>query len=203
MELKKSSSGKQMRGTYIAIFIPLGVAINVIGNLLAVALNLPIYLDSIGTIVVSAIMGPWVGVSLGILSNVVMSLMNGNILMSLYAVCSIATGLIVGFMVRYGKFTKIYHLIIATVSIAVVNAFLGAAVSAFVFGGISGGGGYNLLVGMMMAAVNDVFSAQFLISLPANLLDKGLAIVIGWVILKRLPESMKNLAGGKGLKTNS
>ena len=43
------TSKGRLRGTYIAIMIPIGVAINYIGGLIASSLGLPIYLDSIGT----------------------------------------------------------------------------------------------------------------------------------------------------------
>ena len=47
------SSKGRLRGTYIAIMIPLGVAINFVGGQIATSLGLPIYLDSIGTIIVA------------------------------------------------------------------------------------------------------------------------------------------------------
>ena len=50
------SSKGRLRGTYIAIMIPLGVAINYVGGQIASSLGLPIYLDSIGTVIVAAIM---------------------------------------------------------------------------------------------------------------------------------------------------
>ena len=49
------SSKGRLRGTYIAIMIPLGVAINYVGGQIASSLGLPIYLDSIGTVIVAAI----------------------------------------------------------------------------------------------------------------------------------------------------
>lgn len=52
------SSKGRLRSTYVAIMIPLGVAINFVGGQIATSLGLPIYLDSIGTIIVSAIMAP-------------------------------------------------------------------------------------------------------------------------------------------------
>ena len=61
------TSKGRLRGTYIAIMIPIGVAINYIGGLIASSLGLPIYLDSIGTVVVAAIMGPWVGAILSLI----------------------------------------------------------------------------------------------------------------------------------------
>ncbi len=74
------SSKGRLRGTYIAIMIPLGVAINYVGGQIASSLGLPIYLDSIGTVIVAAIMGPWVGAISGALYNIISALIGGNIL---------------------------------------------------------------------------------------------------------------------------
>ena len=64
------SSKGRLRGTYIAIMIPLVVAINYVGGQIATSLGLPIYLDSIGTIIVASIMGPWIGATSGVLYNI-------------------------------------------------------------------------------------------------------------------------------------
>ncbi|MFQ9901158.1 MAG: hypothetical protein ACLRWF_05510 [Ruthenibacterium sp.] len=74
------SSKGRLRGTYIAIMIPLGVAINYVGGQIATSLGLPIYLDSIGTIIVASIMGPWIGATSGVLYNIISSLVQGNIM---------------------------------------------------------------------------------------------------------------------------
>jgi energy-coupling factor transport system substrate-specific component len=50
------------------LLIPVAVAINFVGGQLAMALKLPIYLDSIGTMLVGLIAGPWVGAATGLLN---------------------------------------------------------------------------------------------------------------------------------------
>lgn len=102
------SSKGRLRGTYIAIMIPLGVAINYVGGQIATSLGLPIYLDSIGTIIVASIMGPWIGATSGVLYNIISSLVQGNIMASLFGLCNIGSGLIVGYMARYGKYKNIF-----------------------------------------------------------------------------------------------
>ena len=49
------------------------IAINVVLGSLTVALRLPLYLDSIGTILVGALAGPWAGALTGVLSNLLWS----------------------------------------------------------------------------------------------------------------------------------
>lgn len=194
------SSKGRLRGTYIAIMIPLGVAINYVGGQIASSLSLPIYLDSIGTIVVAAIMGPWIGAASGILYNIISSLISGNIMASLFGLCNLGSGLIVGYMARYKKFSKVWHVAVAIVSVSLWNALLGTPIAMVVNGGVDGNAGTNLLIAGMRAFGTDLASAAFVARIPANLLDKGIACVIAWIILRKLPENMRKLNGSKEKK---
>ena len=51
------------------------IAINITVGSIAVFLRLPIYLDSIGTVLVGALAGPWAGALTGILSNLIWSIL--------------------------------------------------------------------------------------------------------------------------------
>lgn len=191
------SSKGRLRSTYIAIMIPLGVAINYVGGQIAQSLGLPIYLDSIGTIIVAAIMGPWVGAISGVLFNIISSLVNGNIMASLFAFCNLGSGLIVGYMARYKKFNTIWNVLIATVLVSLWNAIVAAPISMVVYGGIDGNVGTNLMIVGLQALGNDLMSAAFFARIPANLVDKGIACLIAWVILRKLPANMQSLSGSK------
>ena len=59
--------------------IPIAIAINIAMGQIVKALRLPLYLDSIGTIFVGAVAGPWVGALAGILSNVIWAIIFGDI----------------------------------------------------------------------------------------------------------------------------
>lgn len=191
------SSKGRLRGTYIAIMIPLGVAINYVGGQIASSLGLPIYLDSIGTVIVAAIMGPWVGAISGALYNIISGLIGGNVMGSLFAICNIGSGLIVGFMARYNKFRTIPHVLIATAAVAVWNALTGAPIAMIVYGGIDGNTGTNLMIAGLQAFGQDLAGAAFIARIPTNLLDKGIACFIAWIILMKLPENMRTLSGNK------
>ena len=148
-----SSKGK-LRNTYIAIMIPLGVAINLVGGQVASKLALPLYMDSI------------------------------------------ATAFIIGFMAKSGKFTTWVHAVVATILVALANAIMGAPIAVVVYGGIQGGG-VDLVVAGFLAAGQDILSAAFLARVPINLVDKGIACFVAWLILMRLPENMRTMAGSR------
>ena len=149
------------------------------------------------TVIVAAIMGPWVGAISGALYNIISALIGGNILGSLFAICNIGSGLIVGFMARRKKFHTIPHVLVATVLVALWNAIVGSPIAMVVYGGVDGNTGTNLMIAGLQAFGQDLMGAAFLARIPVNLLDKGIACFIAWIILRKLPENMRSLSGGK------
>src|SRR5580765_1865430 len=53
--------------------MPAAIAINIAAGALMYALHLPLYLDSIGTVLVGVLAGPWAGALTGILANFIWS----------------------------------------------------------------------------------------------------------------------------------
>ena len=54
-----------------SLLIPVAVAINFTGFTIAKMLNVPLFLDSIGTVFISLLAGPWVGSVAAIITSVV------------------------------------------------------------------------------------------------------------------------------------
>src|SRR5215213_3536452 len=91
-----------LNSTALAL-IPLAIAINiVVGQLVT---GLPIYLDSIGTVLVGALMGPWMGLLTGVLANVIWTLL-GNPVPIWFAYVAGVIGLLAGFAGRAGLFQR-------------------------------------------------------------------------------------------------
>jgi energy-coupling factor transport system substrate-specific component len=193
MAMQSTESKSRLWGTYVAIMIPLGVAINYVGGLLNSALGGPLYLDSIGTAVVAAVMGPWVGAISGLLFNIVSALMGGNMMSALFGICNIGTGLIVGYMTKWGFFEKWWQvLIVANVLVSFWNAATGSPIASVVYGGVDGSAGTSVSIAALQAIGADLVTAGFIARMPLNLIDKGIAVLIAWIVYKRLPENIKN-----------
>ena len=54
------------------VLIPIGVGINFVVGTLVNVLQLPLFLDTIGTILVALLAGPWVGAMTGLVTNLVL-----------------------------------------------------------------------------------------------------------------------------------
>ena len=61
--------------TGVIALMPVAIAINIAIGSIVVLLRLPIYLDSIGTVLVGVLAGPWAGALTGLLSNLIWSIL--------------------------------------------------------------------------------------------------------------------------------
>jgi hypothetical protein len=84
------------------------IAINIAVGSLTVALRLPIYLDSIGTVLVGALAGPWAGALTGILANLIWSILpvpgGAGPIAAFFAPVAAVIGLMAGFWASRGVF---------------------------------------------------------------------------------------------------
>ncbi len=84
------------------------IAINVVLGSLTVALRLPLYLDSVGTVLVGALAGPWAGALTGVLSNLLWSFLpipgGAGPVAAFFAPVAAVIGLMAGFWASRGVF---------------------------------------------------------------------------------------------------
>jgi energy-coupling factor transport system substrate-specific component len=175
------------------VFVPVGIGINVIGGMLATSLKLPVFLDTIGTILAAAILGPWWGALTGGLSNVIMSLQSPMDMW--FAIVNIAVGLIVGFISMKFGFQKWLVVLITGLILAVVSPIIGTFIATYVYGGLTGGGIDIFTAGLMKSGA-DVFTAAFIPRIFSNGIDKLLSVFIVWGVIMALPRNLKGYAAG-------
>lgn len=99
-----STSRRGVFNSTVLAFLPLAIAINIAGGQLAKALRLPIYLDSIGTVLSGVLLGPWIGMLTGALSNTVWTLTGLDAYAIWFAPVAAVIGLCAGFAGRAGFF---------------------------------------------------------------------------------------------------
>jgi len=137
---------------------------------------LPLFLDSIFTAIAAAIFGPWHGIVVAVLTNGWNEALDGfSGLHILFAVCGMATALIVSGFVRSGRFRSTLSWSLCIGSVTLANALLGALIAAFVYGGGTRMNLDNIVAGFALFT-DSIFTAAFLARLPINLVDKALAV---------------------------
>ncbi len=109
------------------------IAINIAVGSIAVFLRLPIYLDSIGTVLVGALAGPWAGALTGILSNLIWSILpipgGAGPTAAFFAPVAGVIGLMAGFWANRGVFQVRTDDVRVGGFLALATGILGAAVA--------------------------------------------------------------------------
>ncbi len=85
------------------VLIVIAIAINMIGGQLISMLKLPIFLDSIGTLISAVLLGPFIGMLTGLLTNLLWGLLTDPIAAA-FAPVAMVIGLVAGWLARAGCF---------------------------------------------------------------------------------------------------
>ena len=170
----------------IVLSVILGMLFNVYMEKLNTALKLPFFFDSIATATIATLFGPIPGVILGLLTNLFQEVINGfEGIYYPWGLCGASTGLIVGLMARSNKFSRPLHAFLATLFVTLSNSILGSIIATFMFGGITGVQ-IDYLVTGLIAAGQSILSSTFFARLPANVIDKGIAVAIAFVCYNKV-----------------
>lgn len=120
------------------VLIPVAIAINIAIGQLVLVLKLPVYLDSIGTVLVGVLCGPWAGALTGALSNTVAGIIFGPGWWPWIPVAA-AIGLTAGFCANAGFFKTWWKVAVTGFLIALAATIVGSPISVLL-GGISASG---------------------------------------------------------------
>lgn len=196
--MKKST--KQSRVLNLA-FIPLAVGINIGIGVLVQVLKLPIFLDSIGTIIAALLLGWRIGAIVGVVGFIITSLtiFPPAIYFSGTQIC---IALFVHFSGKIGGFKTVLRTALSGVILAIIAALVSAPVIYYLFGGITGNG--ISIFTIYLESIGLVKSQAVLISgISAELIDKTAQCLIAYFILKSVPKFLLEKFRGGDLKENS
>ena len=176
-----------------------GIVLNFICNRIAGALNLPFYLDCIGTIAAALIGGFVPGVMVGFFTNVVIHLFNKYILGDAgdvtlyYCVVSVLIGLLAAFFSQNKYFKKIsFKTLIPVLGFVVLGGGLGSVISWGLFGNTLGDQLASSLANKIYDnVISDAFWAQLYAGLLVDIPDKLVSTILAIVIYKLYPRKIK------------
>lgn len=168
--------------------IGLGVALNIIGAFIALNLKLPIYLDSIGTIMIAALLGPKYAVITGVCGSLV-SGMTFDIYSLYFAPVQISTGFFAGLMYEKG-FLKGKKTPLGVLIFTIPTSIISAMIAAYLFGGVTSSGSSYIVQILRVVGMPDVVSV-FIVQIFTDYADKFVAVALVALGVNALPKSIK------------
>lgn len=184
------------------VLIPVAIGINIAVGQIVVTLKLPVYLDSIGTVLVGIICGPWAGALTGALSNTVWGLFNPDSLP--WWPVALFIGLVAGLCANAGLFKNWWKVIVSGFLIALTAAIASTPIAVYLYGGITASGSSFITAYLLQTGqgvVSAVLSTGFLVEPVDKISTAMLAFAIVQGLSKRLlarfprPENAEAEAG--------
>ena len=172
--------------TLTIALMAVAIVLNIVLGQVVSLLKLPIFLDSIGTMLVALLAGPWAGALTGLLTNLIWGLISSPTAAA-FAPVAMVIGLVAGLCAKYGLFKKWWQAILSGIIVTVALSIIAIPIRVFMFGGVTGSGA-DFIVAYLLATGRDLFSAVFITVIADNLIDKVVTALLAWGIVKGLPQ---------------
>lgn len=170
--------------------LALAAALNTAGASVALVLRLPIYLDTLGTMLAAALFGPFWAMVPGLISGLFCGITS-----DIYALYYIPVQLITGFAAGlvFKRFTpKGWKILPASLFVSLPGTAVSASVTALLFGGITSSGS-TLLVQLLHGMGANLTLSVFLVQAATDYADRAIVMAAALAVLPLLPGSVKYL----------
>ena len=164
--------------------VALAIVINIVGSYIALGFHLPIYLDSIGTIMTAILLGPFYGLFPGVLSALITG-MTSDIYALYYMPVGIVLGVMTGFVFQKNKSNKLF---VKSFCISVPASLISACITATVFGGITSSGS-TILVQLLAKTPVGLTLSCLIVQFFTDYFDRLLSLWLVFSVIKKLPDS--------------
>ncbi|MDR2649645.1 MAG: ECF transporter S component [Clostridiales bacterium] len=173
------------------VLIPAAVGVNYIGKLFAQVLKLPLWLDSIGTVLASMLAGPIIGALAGLINNIIYGFMDP--VSFVYGITGVAIGVAAGLMARLGFLKSWGKATVMAFTVVVTATVVSTPINIIFWEGQTGNVWGDVLYAAVLNATKTVWLASFLDELIVDLPDKILTVLISYAIYRGLPKNLLQL----------
>ena len=180
-------SNPKKRVLSLLLLIAGGILINLAGARLALFFRLPLFLDSIGTVLAAVLGGYMPGIAVGFLTNVLNGL--SDFTTAYYSSISVLIAICSAYLAGKGAFRRVSLLLPAALLLALIGGGLGSILTWFLYGG---GIGEGISAPFARSFYESGRLSLFLSQLSADLLidffDKLLTVFVAALVLRLLPQ---------------
>ena len=170
------------------ILIPVGIGLNLGIGALVHLLKLPVYLDAVGTIIITLLLGWKIGVATGVMSFLIGGLIV-NPVMPYFIFTQAAISIYTYLIAKAGGYKNIFLQIISGIGLGIVAAIVSAPVIVYFFGGVTGSGA-SFVVAYLLATGDTLLKSVVLGGISVEPIDKTLQTLLAIYLIKGMPENI-------------
>ncbi len=169
----------------------------VLGHIVQFVLKTPLFLDSIGTILVGALLGPLAGTLVGVFSNVIWYFILGDQSILPYAITAAFIGWAAGIVFSLDGYNRFRRILVSGLLVGIGAALISAPITAYIFGGITGSG-TDYLTNIINETGANILQAATIQGFISDPVDKTISFIIAWLMWRGLnryfPPSVRRTA---------
>ncbi|HGD4499530.1 TPA: ECF transporter S component [Streptococcus agalactiae] len=170
-------------------FISIAIAINLVGANLALFLRLPIYLDTIGTLLIAVILGPWYAASTAFLSALI-NWMTTDIFSLYYSPVAIVVAIITGILIK--RNCKPSSLLWKSLIISLSGTIIASVITVILFKGITSSGS-SIIAQFLHGIGLDMTSSLILVQVGTDYMDRLISLILVFSTITLLKKHSPNL----------
>ncbi|HEO7149677.1 TPA: ECF transporter S component [Streptococcus agalactiae] len=170
-------------------FISIAIAINLIGANLALFLRLPIYLDTIGTLLIAVILGPWYAASTAFLSALI-NWMTTDIFSLYYSPVAIVVAIITGILIK--RNCKPSSLLWKSLIISLPGTIIASVITVILFKGITSSGS-SIIAQFLHGIGLDMTSSLIPVQVGTDYIDRLISLILVFSTITLLKKHSPNL----------
>lgn len=170
-------------------FISIAIAINLVGANLALFLRLPIYLDTIGTLLIAVILGPWYAASTAFLSALI-NWMTTDIFSLYYSPVAIVVAIITGILIK--RNCKPSSLLWKSPIISLPGTIIASVITVILFKGITSSGS-SIIAQFLHGIGLDMTSSLILVQVGTDYMDRLISLILVFSTITLLKKHSPNL----------
>lgn len=164
------------------------VALNVVLGKVAATLSLPVYLDTIGTILAGALL-PWpIAIAVGVCTSALAGIVIHPAFWY-YFFTQATVAMVAVVLLKQGAFNRWWTAALGGLFIALCATLVSAPVTVLAFGGVTLSG-TTAINAVLLASGQSIWKAVLGGGMLIESIDKVTASVIAWLVLKRLPAAL-------------
>jgi energy-coupling factor transport system substrate-specific component len=178
------------RKSLVLALIPVGIALNVALGAIVNALKLPIYLDAVGTILITILLGWQAGITVGVASFVLASVLVSPVYIY-FVGTQVAIAVYIHLVVTHLRvLTRTWKVVLSGIGLGIVAGIVSAPVIVYVFGGASGSG-RDLVTALIVGSGQQIMKAVLLSGAASEPIDKTLQFLLAYTLLRALPNRLR------------
>ena len=188
-DFRRSSLGMRV------ITAVIGVIANVLPAFLMQTMGFPLFLDTIGTVAVSAVAGIFPGILTAVVTNAICMFFNVNAIY--FGFMNALVAIFTAWFVRKFTFKRFERILIFIIAVAIFTGSISACINWYLLDGAQTAK-YSETIALFSSTMRiSTFWAFFIYSILLNFIDKGFAVLVSWILMIFIPdEAMDQIEKG-------